>query len=41
MGEVPPVDTSIPVPEPTPQDIPPPESDDEDLDFGGPPSVAR
>lgn len=39
MGEVPPVDASIP--EPTPQDIPPPpDSDDDDMDnFGGPPSI--
>ncbi|XP_018565982.1 double-strand-break repair protein rad21 homolog isoform X2 [Anoplophora glabripennis] len=39
MGEVPPVDASIP--HPTPQDIPPPvESDDDEMDnFGGPPSV--
>lgn len=39
MGEVPAVDASIP--EPTPQDIPPPaESDDDDMDnFGGPPSI--
>ncbi|XP_072394085.1 uncharacterized protein vtd isoform X1 [Diabrotica undecimpunctata] len=38
MGDVPPVDTSIP--DPTPQDIPePPPSDDEMDNFGGPPSV--
>lgn len=40
MGEVPPVDTTIP--EPAPQEIPEhPESDDDDVldNFGGPPSV--
>ncbi|KAJ8985324.1 hypothetical protein NQ317_008354 [Molorchus minor] len=39
MGEVPPVDASIPAP--PQEDMPFPNSDDEDMDhFGGPPSIA-